>query len=614
MRGNDLRCLGWVVGTYIRPHWRGVAVLLLASAAGTGLSALLPVLMAPILDLALGTSSQAGAPVALPELSLKNLGAAFFQWVGIGTVDDRFRAIVILSAAYVVVGVLKAWIDFGHYLLALGVRVRAASVMQIDLFRHLLSLPMTFFTRHRTGELISRVEADTRAATGGLETLVGTLVTAPVLILIYGYLLVRTSPGLVAAAAGAAILHYSVNRLVRGPIRRLSTGQFVVFADLMARLQEAILSIRVVKSFAAEPFEVARVARTVAGVVRVNVRYGVYKHVEEPARSVVNYVVEGTILVLAAAELVAGRLGPPAFFLFLYVGRAVMAQFVLLGGASTQLQAVLAAATRVRELMDRVPEISDGTHVVEGFDDRISLDGVSFDYGGLPVLHDVSLEIRKGQVIALVGPSGSGKSTMVDLVLRLYDPVQGRITIDGRDLRELRQVSYRRMFGVVSQEALLFNATVRENIAYGRDDLSMAEIERAARIANAHDFIVELEHGYDTVVGDRGIRLSGGQRQRIAIARAIVGRPQILVLDEATSSLDSESEQLVQQAMQRAIQGTTSIVIAHRLSTVLHADKIVVLNRGRIEGVGRHHELLGVSETYTRLYRLQAGEVPVGNL
>ena len=615
---GDVQRFLWLLRKYLATYWRAVGLLLITSYLATALAALFPVLMAPILDLTLGTpmGAPAGAgKITLDGLSLKNLGAAFFQWVGVQSVDDHFHAILVLCGVYVAAGFLKGWVDFGNYLLALWIRVRAGAALQMDLFRHLLGLSMSFFNRQRTGELVSRLDTDTNAATYGLETIVGTVLTAPVLIAFYGYLLVRTSPKLVVAALGAALLHYGVTRLVREPIRRLATDQFSAFADRAARLQEAILSIRVVKSFGAEAFEAARLSRTLRDVLRINVKFGVYKHGEEPARAVVNYVVEASILLLAAYELLAGRLAVPTFFLFLYVGRSLMVQVGRLGGAYTQIQATLAASTRVAELFAQAPEVKDGPESITGFRDRIVLHDVSFDYGAERVLDRVSFEIKKGEIVALVGPSGVGKSTLADLILRLYDPVEGSITIDGRDLRALRQDSYRRLFGVVSQEALLFNATIRENIAYGREGISDAEIVRAARIANAHDFIMEFPDGYETVVGDRGIRLSGGQRQRIAIARAIVGNPPILILDEATSSLDSESERLVQQAIDRVIEGSTSIVIAHRLSTVLHADKIVVMSRGSIEAIGRHADLLASNETYGRLYQLQfAGAEPVERL
>lgn len=608
MRGaGDLRRFAWLLRTYLAPHWAAVLLLVATSYLATALAALFPVLMAPILDLALGTPA-AGAAGVTGGLSLSTLGARVLQWIGVRASDDRFRAIVWLCVAYVGVGFAKGWLDFGNFILALWIRVRAGAALQLDLFRHLLGLSMRFFTTHRTGELVSRLESDTRAAAGGLETVVGTVLTAPLLIAFYGWLMVRTSPKLLLVALGAALLHFGTARLLRGPMRRQATDQLSRFADLATRFQEAILSIRVVKSFGADAFELRRVARSVRDVLRVNVKFGIYKHVDEPVRSVVNHLVEASILVMAAWELLAGRLSAPTFFLFLYVGRAVMTQVGLLAGAYTQMQATLAASSRVIQLLDLAPEVTDGAGTIESFTDRIALRDVSFSYGGEPVLEHVNLEIRRGEVVALVGPSGVGKSTLTDLILRLYDPVQGAITIDGRDLRTLRQDSYRKLFGVVSQEALLFNATIRDNITYGRDGITEAEVVRAARVANAHDFVMEFPEGYDTVVGDRGIRLSGGQRQRVAIARAVAGNPPILALDEATSSLDSESERLVQQAIDRAIQSATALVVAHRLSTVLHADKIVVLGRGRIEAVGRHAELLTSSESYSRLYRLQFAE------
>ena len=266
------------------------------------------------------------------------------------------------------------------------------------------------------------------------------------------------------------------------------------------------------------------------------------------------------------------------------------------------------AAAQERRLQTGVKvALPDGRETIESFRDRIVLHDVSFDYGDEPVLRGVNLEICRGEIVALVGPSGVGKSTLADLILRLYDPVEGRITIDGRDVRRLRQDSYRRLFGVVPQEAILFNTTIRENIAYGRPSAAEADIVAAARVANAHDFVVELPDGYDTMVGERGIKLSGGQRQRVAIARAILKDAPILILDEATSSLDSESEALIQDALWTLMAGRTAIVIAHRLSTVRRMDSLVVLDRGRIVEQGTHEDLLALGGIYASLWAHQSG-------
>ena len=605
---TDLRRLLRLLRTYVRPHWRAVVLLLVSSYVAMLLTGLLPLIMAPILDLALGgMAGRAASPrVGLGNLNLGTLGAAVFQWLGVTGAASPQRAIVVLALAYVLIGLLKSAADFGNYLLGLWIRVRTSASIQARLFEHLLSLSLGFFKRHRTGELVSRLEADATTTAAPLEVVLVSVVTAPVLIAVYGFLLVRTSPYLVLAAAAAGIAHYGITRFVKGPVRRLAREDLSMLGRLVAHFHEVLANIREVKALGIEALEVSRARGTLHDLIRLRVRFGLYKHIDEPARSAANYVVEAAIVLVGAWELLAGRMGAPAFVLFMYVGRVILVQIGRLGSAWVEIQALLASSSRVTELLETRPDVVDGSEPIEDFRDGLALRGVTFGYGdGDVVLDDIDLEIRRGEVVAVVGPSGIGKSTLADLLLRFYDPQQGVVTIDGRDIRRLRQSSYRALFGTVSQDAVLFNMSIRDNIAHGRQGLSDADIVAAARTANAHDFISEFPHGYDTVVGERGVRLSGGQRQRVAIARAIVGRPRILILDEATSSLDSESERLVQDAIDRVIAGSTSIVIAHRLSTVLHADRIVVLNDRRIEAVAPHATLLESSPTYSRLYHLQ---------
>jgi subfamily B ATP-binding cassette protein MsbA len=616
-RLNDFQRLTYILKKYVRPYWKSMLLLQFVNFALTFLTGLLPLIMAPILDMALGKpiSPAAGElEITLRNLSLDNLGAAMLQWLNLTDTTDMFRAILLLGGLYVVVASLRGLASFGSYLLTLWIGVRSGRDMQYDLFEHILSLSLSFFNKQRTGELVSRVDEDTNVTTYIFERSINNLITSPILVLFYGILLIRTNPKLTLTAIVAAILHYALTRVIQKPIRRRVVDQFSSHAELRAKLQETIMGIRVVKSFGAEDYELGHLGEAIRNVIRISMKYGVYKHVQEPIRGVIDSLIEVSILLLAAYEMLSGHLDASTFFMFLYVGRAIMVPISTLASTLTAIQETLASSERVFELFSQRSQVEDGPDQIHEFRDSIRVVGVSFAYDGKKVLKEIDLEIHKGESVALVGPSGAGKSTLADLLLRLYDPTEGHIIVDGWDLRRLRQASYRELFGVVSQEALLFNTTVRENIAYGRDGLTEEDIARAARVANAHGFITELPQGYDTYVGDRGIRLSGGQRQRVAIARAVVAGPQILILDEATSSLDSESERLVQEAIDRIIENTTAIVIAHRLSTVVHADKIVVLDQTRIVDQGRHEELLRRCKIYHRLCQLQFGLDPLKEL
>jgi subfamily B ATP-binding cassette protein MsbA len=482
--------------------------------------------------------------------------------------------------------------------------------LRLNLFQHLQKFSLSFYNERRTGELVSRATNDVSTVrtlvTNDVSTAISQVITffgALILILITDWHLTLFMLLLVPLVVIVAL--FFGRRL-----RKISSAVQDQLADATTVLEETLGGVRVVQSFTREDYEIGRYRSSIEKTFALALKRIKLSATFGPVASFMGFTVVIAVFWFGGQQVLNGTLTAGQLTMFLILTLTIAGSIGQFSGLWTSLQEALGATKRIFEIIDTPSDIVDqpDAKALPRIEGHLVLDRVSFAYKDNTdqhVLRGVSLEVKSGEVLALVGPSGAGKTTLVNLIPRFFDPQTGGVCIDGQDIRSVQVKSLREQIGLVPQDTLLFGGTVRENILYGKLDADEEELIAAARAANAHDFITQLSKGYETMVGERGVKLSGGQRQRIAIARAILKDPRILLLDEATSSLDSESEGLVQEALDRLMQGRTSVVIAHRLSTVHHADRIAVLEHGELVELGTHAELIALDGLYARLYKMQ---------
>ena len=539
---------------------------------------------------------------------ITNNGYAYVQ--ELVATHGPFVTLVIMGVALIVMTGLKTFGYFASSAVMIPLRTGVVRDIRIEVYRKVLRLPLGFFTQERKGDIIARMSSDVGTVENSITSSADMLIRHPIAVVVCFSTMIFVSWQLTLFVIIVAPLAGYVMGAISRKLKSQSMKVQNLWGEILTQLDETLGGLRIIKAFIAEKRMLCRFT-DINDEYRRNVNsMAIRQSSAHPMSEFLGTIIIVIVLFFGGWLILSGShlIDASTFIFFMVILYSVINPIKELSMASYQIPLGLASMDRIDWILNADNPIKEleSPEEIHDFKDAVEMKGVCFSYvKGREVLHDINLTVEKGKTIALVGQSGSGKSTLVDLVPRYHDVSAGEVLIDGKNIKDVRIRDLRSLIGNVNQEAILFNDTFYNNITFGVENATMDQVMEAAKIANAHDFIMETEHGYDTMIGDRGGRLSGGQRQRVSIARAILKNPPILILDEATSALDTESERLVQEALERLMRSRTTIAIAHRLSTIKNADEICVLHEGKIVERGTHENLIALNGYYKRLYDMQ---------
>ena len=606
---------------YVKPYWKHLLLSIICTILFALLNGISIYLTIPLLDTLFQESAQKEV-ISQPSVVNKNM-AIFPEWIiklkdevstsfnNFVLSGDKMHALFNICLLVLISFLLKNIFGYLQAYFLAYTEFGSMTDLRDDAYKHLHQLPMSYFKQERVGNLISRLTNDVTAVQASISATFLNLIREPLNILVFLGIAVSISWRLTLLSLVILPFIMLIITWIGFKLRRYSTTIQAKMADITSILQETISGVKIVKAFSMEKYENKKFMDQTHGFLKLIIKVVRIRNASSPITEILSVVVGvviiyyGGILVLQTKALTGSE-----FIGFLLAIFQLMSPIKELSSVNNRIQESSAAADRIFEILDTQPAIRniDKPADVKFFKDSIEFRNVSFRYedSNEQILDNISFKVKKGEVLAFVGPSGGGKSTLVDLIPRFYDPSSGVILLDNLDIKEINIGDLRRLMGIVTQETFLFNESIKKNIAYGLTEFPIEKIIDASKTANAHNFIMEMPNGYDTVIGERGVKISGGQRQRLSIARALLKNPEIMIFDEATSALDNESELLVQEAIERMMINRTTFVIAHRLSTIRNANRIIVLDGGRIVQYGTHDDLIQNEKgLYRKFYEMQ---------